>query len=121
MEDNPANNQPAGPNARKNRVKEDYQVKLITLGDKSVGKSCLITRYFDNTFQEENLLTMGVAQKFKRITLEEKVIKLQVFDTAGQERFRTLATNYYRQANCITLVYDVTDPPSFDHVSNWVQ
>ena len=58
-------------------------MKLITIGDKAVGKTCLTIRYFDNRFSETNLITMGVAQLFKTITVLNKTVKLQLFDTAG--------------------------------------
>ena len=78
-------------------------------------------RYFDNTYTEGSLVTMGVAQKNKIVTLNEKRVKLQIFDTAGQERFRTLTTGYYKAADCVFLVYDCSDEESFDCVANWVQ
>ena len=72
---------------RKKPERPDYIVKTITIGDKSVGKSCCITRFFTNEFSDSNMATLGVASSSKVIEKDEKKIKLQVFDTAGQERF----------------------------------
>ena len=72
---------------RKRPEKPDYIVKTITIGDKSVGKSCCITRFFTNEFSDSNMATLGVASSSKVIEKDGKKAKLQVFDTAGQERF----------------------------------
>ena len=65
------------------RAKEDYCIKFITIGDQNVGKTSVINRYFDNSFQANQLATIGVAQKFKVVSILKKSVKLQVYDTAG--------------------------------------
>merc|ERR1712216_477705 len=74
----------------------DYLFKLLLIGDSGVGKSCLLLRYVDETYQESYISTIGVDFKIKTIELDGKVIKLQIWDTAGQERFRTITSSYYR-------------------------
>ncbi len=103
------------------RAKEDYCVKFITIGDQNVGKTSVMNRYFDNQFQANNLATIGVAQKFKVVSILNKSVKLQVYDTAGQERFRTLTHGYYNNANGVILMYDVTREESFDNTTNWLR
>jgi Ras-related protein Rab-1A len=78
-------------------------------------------RYADNSFTENFFNTIGVDFKIKTITLNDQVIKMQIWDTAGQDRFRTLTSSYYRGAHGIIIVYDVTNKDSFDNVKQWMQ
>ena len=96
--------------------------KILLLGDSAVGKSCLLLRYCENSFQESHLTTIGLDFRLKTIILEDKrKIKVQIWDTAGEDRFRAITRNYYRGANGILLIYDVTDQQSFEHVRDWVE
>ena len=96
--------------------------KILLLGDSAVGKSCLLLRYCENSFQESHLTTIGLDFRLKTINLEDKrKIKVQIWDTAGEDRFRAITRNYYRGANGILLIYDVTDQESFEHVRDWVE
>eukprot|EP00697_Spironema_sp_BW2_P000700 gnl/Spiro4/10959_TR5819_c0_g1_i1.p1 gnl/Spiro4/10959_TR5819_c0_g1~~gnl/Spiro4/10959_TR5819_c0_g1_i1.p1 ORF type:complete len:227 (+),score=23.53 gnl/Spiro4/10959_TR5819_c0_g1_i1:42-683(+) len=101
---------------------QDYDLlfKLLLIGDSGVGKSCLLTRFADDTFQESYISTIGVDFKIRTIELEGKTIKLQIWDTAGQERFRTITSSYYRGAHGIIIVYDVTDLASFTNIRDWL-
>eukprot|EP00127_Corallochytrium_limacisporum_P006672 Clim_evm51s232 gene=Clim_evmTU51s232 len=98
----------------------DYLFKLLLIGDSGVGKSCLLLRFADDTYQESYISTIGVDFKIRTIELDKKVIKLQIWDTAGQERFRTITSSYYRGAHGIIVVYDVTDQESFSNVQTWL-
>jgi len=91
-------------------VKRDYDFlfKLVLIGDSSVGKSCLLLRFADNSFTESYISTIGVDFRFRTLKIGEKTVKLQIWDTAGQERFRTITSAYYRGADGIIMVYDVT-------------
>jgi len=102
---------------------ENYRLyKILLLGDSAVGKSCLLLRYCEDSFQESHLTTIGLDFRLKTINLEDKrKIKVQIWDTAGEDRFRAITRNYYRGANGILLIYDVTDQESFEHVRDWVE
>ena len=96
--------------------------KLLLLGDSAVGKSCLLLRYCDEKFQDIHLATIGLDFRLKTIYLENnKKIKVQIWDTAGQDRFLAITKNYYRGANGILLVFDVTNSSSFEHIKNWIE
>eukprot|EP00941_MAST-03F_sp_MAST-3F-sp1_P003290 g3290.t1 len=103
-------------------VKRDYDhlFKLVLIGDSSVGKSCLLLRFADNSFTESYISTIGVDFRFRTVKIGGKTVKLQIWDTAGQERFRTITSAYYRGADGIIMVYDVTRRDSFDHVQDWL-
>jgi len=99
----------------------DYIIKLLMIGDSSVGKSCLLLRFVDNTFTPTFITTIGIDFKIRTVEINGKKIKVQVWDTAGQERFRTITTAYYRGAHGILLVYDITNRASFNNITNWMQ
>ena len=95
--------------------------KVLLLGDSTVGKTCFLMRYTDNTFQEIHMSTIGLDYRLKSMTLKSgKNVKVQIWDTAGQDRFRAITKNYYKGAHGIILIYDVTNQLSFDNVSNWI-
>ena len=99
-----------------------FDVRLITLGDSSVGKTCLINRYVDEKFSSSYLATIGLDAKSKINKRENgDEIKINIFDTAGQERFRSISSNYIRKADGILLVYDITEKDTFEGVKQWVQ
>eukprot|EP00002_Diphylleia_rotans_P008043 TRINITY_DN1773_c0_g1_i1.p1 TRINITY_DN1773_c0_g1~~TRINITY_DN1773_c0_g1_i1.p1 ORF type:complete len:207 (+),score=42.76 TRINITY_DN1773_c0_g1_i1:49-669(+) len=97
----------------------DYLFKVLIIGDSGTGKSCLMTRFVDDTYSDHFISTIGVDFKIKTLSLQEKVIKLQIWDTAGQDRFRAITQSYYHGAHGILVVYDVTNKPSFDHLQYW--
>uniref|UniRef100_A0A7S1G9L4 Ras-related protein Rab-1 n=1 Tax=Bicosoecida sp. CB-2014 TaxID=1486930 RepID=A0A7S1G9L4_9STRA len=99
----------------------DLQIKLLTIGDSGVGKTCLLLRYANASFSPTFITTIGIDFKIKTIDLGGKRVKLQIWDTAGQERFRTITTSYFRGAQGILLVYDITDRGSFENINNWVR
>jgi len=100
----------------------DYLFKIVIVGDAGVGKSSLLCRFADDSFQENYQSTIGVDFKIREINLDSgKVIKLQIWDTAGQERFRAITRSYYHNADCVVLVYDVTAPTTFNSIGNWLQ
>ena len=99
----------------------DFAFKVLLLGDSSVGKTCFLKRYTDNTFQDAYLSTIGFDFKFKFVTLDNgKTVKVQLWDTAGQERFRTIAKSYYKGAHGIILIYDVTNRKTYDNIKKWL-
>ena len=101
--------------------KKEFLYKILLLGDSSVGKTCFLMRYTDNTFQEIHMSTIGLDYKLKNVQLDDgKMVKIQIWDTAGQDRFRSITKNYYKGAHGIILIYDVTSRKTFDNVKNWV-
>ncbi|XVF00493.1 hypothetical protein REPUB_Repub04eG0005700 [Reevesia pubescens] len=94
----------------------DHLIKLLLIGDSGVGKSCLLLRFADGSFTTSFITTIGIDFKIRTIELEGKRIKLQIWDTAGQQRFDQITTAYYRGAMGLLLVYDVTNETSFDNI-----
>ena len=94
-------------------------VKMVVIGESGVGKSSLIHCFqkgvFDNSFKP----TIGADFANKELTVNGQSVVLQIWDTAGQERFQSLSTAFYRGADCCCIVYDVTDPMSFEQVDKW--
>ncbi|GLJ17848.1 hypothetical protein SUGI_0312120 [Cryptomeria japonica] len=85
-----------------------YLFKYIIIGDTGVGKSCLLLQFTDKRFQPVHDLTIGVEFGARMIMIDNKPIKLQIWDTAGQESFRSITRSYYRGAAGALLVYDIT-------------
>jgi len=99
----------------------EHLFKLLLVGDSAVGKSSLLLRFSNNSF-DDLAPTIGVDFKVKYMTVEDKRIKLTIWDTAGQERFRTLTSSYYRGAHGIVLVYDVSNRRSFENLKEiWMK
>ena len=99
-----------------------YIFKFIIVGDSSVGKSCLLLQFTDNRFKQAHDLTIGVEFGARTLTIDKTTnIKLQIWDTAGQESFRSITRSYYRGAICSLLVYDITRRTSFQNVVRWLE
>jgi len=98
-----------------------YLFKYIIIGDTGVGKSCLLLQFTDKRFQPIHDLTIGVEFGARMINIENKPIKLQIWDTAGQESFRSITRSYYRGAAGALLVYDITRRETFSHLTRWLQ
>ena len=100
---------------------ETPKYKLIFLGDQGVGKSCILNRFLNDTFIEDYQATIGLDFQSKNIQIENQDIHLLLYDTAGQEKFRSLIPMYTRDANIILLVYDISSRDSFNHLSDWIK
>ncbi|KAL8033083.1 hypothetical protein ABFS82_13G139900 [Erythranthe guttata] len=98
-----------------------YLFKYIIIGDTGVGKSCLLLQFTDKRFQPVHDLTIGVEFGARMITIDNKPIKLQIWDTAGQESFRSITRSYYRGAAGALLVYDITRRETFNHLASWLE
>lgn len=98
----------------------DHLFKLLIIGDSSVGKSCLLLRFAENTFSQSYITTIGVDFKIRTVECNGEKVKLQIWDTAGQERFRTITSTYYRGTHGVIVVYDVTSGESFANVKRWL-
>ena len=97
-----------------------YVFKYIIVGDSSVGKSCFMLRFTDNRFKADHDITIGVEFGTKSIKIGKILIKIQIWDTAGQESFRSIARSYYRGAVGVLLMYDITNKDSFINVYRWL-
>lgn len=95
--------------------------KIVILGDTCVGKSCILMRFVKNSMLHTHLSTIGIDSSTKSITTERGKAILQIWDTAGQEKFRSISQSYIRNADAIILVYDVTSDDTFHHVSTWME
>ncbi|KAI0563020.1 ras-related protein Rab-13 [Gracilaria domingensis] len=103
-------------------VEYHYLYKLLLIGDSGVGKSCILTRFADSIYEDSQTSTIGVDFKIRTIGIDGKRVKLQIWDSAGQERFRTIAAAYYRGAHGVGIVFDITDEKSFQSVENsWIE
>ncbi|CAF3245279.1 unnamed protein product [Rotaria socialis] len=94
--------------------------KILIIGESSVGKSSLMTRFVDETFQATFFPTIGVDFKVRTLLIDGYQCKVQIWDTAGQERFRVITTSYYRDAAGVLIVYDVTNGESFSRIRRWI-
>ena len=98
----------------------DYLFKILLIGNSAVGKSSLLMRFAEDIFSENFLPTIGVDFKIRTIQAGGSTVKLQMWDTAGQQKFKTITSAYYKGANGIILVFDITDRKSFMDVQNWL-
>uniref|UniRef100_A0A914PRQ4 small monomeric GTPase n=1 Tax=Panagrolaimus davidi TaxID=227884 RepID=A0A914PRQ4_9BILA len=95
-------------------------LKILIIGESGVGKSSLMLRFVDDTFDPEISATIGVDFRVTTINIDNNFVKLAIWDTAGQERFRTLTPSYYRGGQGIICVYDVSSRASFDKLGHWI-
>ena len=102
-------------------VNFDYLLKYIIIGDAAVGKSNLLLRYTHGQFKPEYQLTIGVEFGAKNIQINNKIFRIQIWDTAGQENFRSITRAYYKNSVCALVVYDISSRDSFNNVSTWVE
>ena len=102
-------------------VNFNYLLKYIIIGNSSVGKSCITMRYIHESFAEEFTSTIGVEYGSKNITINGKIYKIQIWDTAGQENFRSITRAYYKNSICACIVYDITNRKSFEDVKLWLE
>ena len=102
-------------------TEEIPKYKLIFLGDQSVGKSCILNRFMNDAFNEEYQATIGLDFQSKDVLIEGQKIHLLLYDTAGQEKFRSLIPMYTRDANIILFVYDISCRDSFLHLTDWIK
>ena len=104
----------------KNINNYSYLVKMMLIGDSNVGKSSLMLKFTDDIFDIEGCPTIGIDFKIKTTELNNNKVKIQILDTAGQERFRSITNSHYRNAMGIILVYDVCSEQSFNNIELWL-
>ena len=98
----------------------NYLLKYIIIGDSAVGKSNILTRYVYEKFNEEFQSTIGVEFASKNAIVNNKIYRIQIWDTAGQESFRSITRAYYKNSVCAFIVYDITSRTSFENVKSWL-
>ena len=103
------------------QIQTKNTIRIVLLGDTTVGKSAFLTRYFKNSFNDTFIMTIGIDDENQIIKVFNTHYKLTVWDTAGQERFRSLPKRYYQNADGILLLYDVTQENTFKNIRNWVK
>jgi small GTP-binding protein len=99
----------------------DEKIKLMVLGDSSVGKSSILTKYCKNKFLSKYVTTIGIDFQIKYLNINKKKIKVQIWDTAGQERYRVVTKNYFNSSNGFVIIYDITNRVSFNNINNWME
>ena len=104
-------------------INEDFEniIELLIIGDQNVGKSNFIFRFTDNKFNESHQVTIGMDVKVKNITIDNKVYKIQIFDTSGQETYKSISRNYYLRAQGILLMFDLTNKYTFQNKEKWIK
>ena len=101
--------------------KYDFTFKMIVIGDAGVGKSCLTGRAIKDKFETEYAPTVGFEFLSFSTKIDNKIIKLQIWDTCGQEVYRSLITNFYRNASLAMMVYSINSRESFIHINQWLK
>ena len=126
-EDNPVENKENNEiNEEPQSAEEDdsenlFEINTLILGDCSVGKTCILLRYVCNSFDETQQPTIGVDFRTKKITLDTEQINFRIWDSAGQERFRSITQQFFKNADGIILVYDVTQSETYTQINNWIE
>lgn len=95
-------------------------LSFILIGDSTVGKTCFLTRYFKNQFNENFLATIGIDKEMKIVKIGNAVSRITLWDTTGQERFKSLPKKYYQNADGVLLLFDVTKEETFNNITKWM-
>lgn len=114
-------NKPNRKMLRQSTMRKGDEFKVVLIGDKSVGKTSIVNRYTRGYFSDSYEVTIGSAYKQKIVNTPKGAVNLDIWDTAGEERFRALLRLYYRDASVVIIVYDVNDSDSFHHCLSWSQ
>ena len=101
-------------------IELNYLLKFIVIGDSSVGKSNILSKFKNDKFDEKTHPSIGVQFIAKNIVLDKTTYRLQVWDTAGQENYRSMTKIYYKNSSCAFIVYDITEKESFNHIESWI-
>jgi small GTP-binding protein len=96
-----------------------YTFKILTLGESGVGKTCILRRFVENKFLKNHLATIGIDFRAKTIPINGYEVKLKIWDTAGEERFRNITNQYYKGADGIILVFDLTNFETMNKIRDW--
>ena len=96
-------------------------IKLLLIGNAFVGKTLIVQKFLDNTFSKTTMTTIGVDLQYKVLDINGKKVKYLIWDTAGEDRMKTMTYAYYRGCHVVLIVYDVTSKKSFENVTTWVE
>jgi len=99
---------------------EDNHIKLVMVGDSGVGKSCLLDKFLDDSSTNNFISTIGVDIRSREMSINNKRVKIQVWDTGGQQRYRPVLASCYRGALGVIIVFDVTNMVSFRNIQQWL-
>ncbi|CAF1136818.1 unnamed protein product [Rotaria sp. Silwood1] len=102
-------------------VEFDILFKILIIGDSGVGKSTILQRFAHDYFSTEYVATIGVDFQIRTLEIDSKRCKLQIWDTAGQDRFKCVVSSFYRNAHGVIICFDITDLESFRNVNNWLE
>ena len=105
----------------KNSSIYDHLAKVLLIGESGAGKTCLLQRFCSNEFTENHLATIAIDFKTKLLDVDGVTLKMQLWDTAGQEKFSTLTSGFFKGSHGILVVYSIADRNSFDSVGKWMQ
>ena len=100
---------------------EEIDLNILILGDSCAGKTSFLLRYVDNYFHEEQISSVGIDVKEKKINMNGIDINLEIWDTAGQERFGSISRNFFRNSDGIIFLYNITNKESFVNIRNWIR
>jgi len=101
--------------------REDNSIKIVIVGDSGVGKSNILTRFTNDDFNQESKATVGVDLASRTLKIDDKTIKLHIWDSAGQEKFKSITAAYYKGAKGAMIVYDISKKESFNSIGKWYQ
>ena len=104
-----------------NKDQAELAIKILIIGDSRVGKTSLLLKYVDKSFPEEHISTIGVEYKEKVESRDGFNIRLQIWDTAGEERFRSITKSIYKNTHGVLFVYDITQKETFANVKHWIK
>ena len=103
------------------KQKEEYEMKVITLGETDVGKTSIIKRYINNIFEENTFSTIGLNFNFKKVKLKNgKSINIKLIDTAGQEKYRAIIKSYFKNVDAVLFIFSLDNKDSFDKMIGWI-
>jgi Ras-related protein Rab-8A len=102
-------------------LQRERQIKLLMLGDSATGKTCILQKFTEGTFNSSFITTIGIDFRSKTMLYKGAMKKVVIWDTAGQERFRNITRAYYRGSMGMLLVYDITNRTTFNNITNWIK
>ena len=95
--------------------------KVLLLGNSYVGKTCILLRFSEDTYKDDYEVTIGLNYRIKTLNINNNPIKMQIWDTSGEEKFKAIAKNFYRGAHGVLLIYDICEKNSFLDVKSWIE